>query len=51
NNNPKIVEDCRSNARAIEALIGKIMAKTKGQADPEITREILIDLLKKKSII
>lgn len=50
-NNPKIVEDCRVNTRAIEALIGKIMAKTKGQADPEITRLIMTKLLEKKGII
>jgi len=49
--NPKIVKDSRENLRAVEALIGKIMAKTKGQADPEITRSILMDLLKKKRII
>ena len=45
--NPKIVEDCQKNPRAIEALIGKVMAKTKGQADPEITRRIMFNLLKK----
>lgn len=49
--NPKIVEDCRVNIRAVEALIGKIMAKTKGQADPEITRAILVDLLQKSQVI
>jgi aspartyl-tRNA(Asn)/glutamyl-tRNA(Gln) amidotransferase subunit B len=49
--NPKIVEDCRGNTRAIEALIGKIMKKTKGQADPEITRTIMIDLLQKREIL
>lgn len=49
--NPKIVKDCRVNTRAIEALIGKIMAKTKGQADPEITRSIMIDLLQKNGVI
>jgi len=49
--NPKIVKDCQVNTRAIEALIGKIMAKTKGQADPEITRSIMIDLLQKNGVI
>jgi aspartyl-tRNA(Asn)/glutamyl-tRNA(Gln) amidotransferase subunit B len=48
---PKIVKDCVDNPKAIEALIGRIMAKTRGQADPHITRRILIDLLKEKSII
>ncbi|MFX1376277.1 MAG: Asp-tRNA(Asn)/Glu-tRNA(Gln) amidotransferase subunit GatB [Promethearchaeota archaeon] len=43
--NPKIVEDCQSNPKAIEALIGRVMGKTKGQADPKITRKIMIELL------
>ncbi|MFX0178366.1 MAG: Asp-tRNA(Asn)/Glu-tRNA(Gln) amidotransferase subunit GatB, partial [Candidatus Hodarchaeota archaeon] len=49
--NPKIVEDCRNNQKAIEALIGKVMAKTQGQADPTITRQIMIKLLKEMGII
>jgi len=49
--NPKIVEDCIDNSKAIEALIGKVMNKTRGQADPEITREIIIELLRKMGII
>jgi aspartyl-tRNA(Asn)/glutamyl-tRNA(Gln) amidotransferase subunit B len=50
-NYPKIVEDCRKNPKAIEALIGRVMGKTKGQADPGITREIMIKLLRQKEII
>jgi aspartyl-tRNA(Asn)/glutamyl-tRNA(Gln) amidotransferase subunit B len=49
--NPKIVEDCSKNSKAIEALIGKVMAKTQGQADPGITREIMTHLLKEKGLI
>lgn len=49
--NPKIVKDCRENPKAIEALIGRVMHKTKGQADPGITRRIILELLKKKGII
>jgi len=49
--NPKIVEDCVNNAKAIEALIGRVMKKTRGQADPWITREVLINLLRKMDII
>ncbi len=45
--NPKIVKDCRVNPKAIEALIGRVMAKTRGQADPHITRNIILELLKK----
>jgi aspartyl-tRNA(Asn)/glutamyl-tRNA(Gln) amidotransferase subunit B len=44
--NPGIVNDYEENPRAIEALIGKCMQKTKGQADPSITRKILQNLLK-----
>ncbi|MFW9973041.1 MAG: Asp-tRNA(Asn)/Glu-tRNA(Gln) amidotransferase subunit GatB [Candidatus Odinarchaeota archaeon] len=49
--NPNIVDDCRENSKAIEALIGRIMNKTKGQADPQITRKLIIDILKEKGII
>jgi aspartyl-tRNA(Asn)/glutamyl-tRNA(Gln) amidotransferase subunit B len=49
--NTKIVKDCRENPKAIEALIGRVMGKTKGQADPHITRAIMVQLLKEKSII
>ncbi|MFX1363685.1 MAG: Asp-tRNA(Asn)/Glu-tRNA(Gln) amidotransferase subunit GatB [Promethearchaeota archaeon] len=49
--NPKIVEDCRANPKAKEALIGKIMQKTKGQADPHISRNIVLKLLREKGII
>jgi aspartyl-tRNA(Asn)/glutamyl-tRNA(Gln) amidotransferase subunit B len=44
--NPEIVEDLKINIKAIEALIGRVMQKTKGQADPKITRKILKELLK-----
>jgi aspartyl-tRNA(Asn)/glutamyl-tRNA(Gln) amidotransferase subunit B len=46
NDNQEIVEDLKTNIKAIEALIGRVMQKTKGQADPKITRRILKDLLK-----
>jgi len=45
--NPNIVKDFRKNLKALEALIGRVMAKTKGQADPKITREVMLELLKK----
>ncbi|MHA2280793.1 MAG: Asp-tRNA(Asn)/Glu-tRNA(Gln) amidotransferase subunit GatB [Promethearchaeota archaeon] len=44
----KIVEDLITNPKAIEALIGKVMGKTRGQADPGITRRIMIKLLEEK---
>lgn len=45
--NPNIVKDFRKNLKALEALIGRIMVKTKGQADPKITREVMLELLEK----
>jgi len=44
--NPLVVKDLLKNPKALEALIGRVMAKTKGQADPKITREIMSNLLK-----
>jgi aspartyl-tRNA(Asn)/glutamyl-tRNA(Gln) amidotransferase subunit B len=49
--NPKIVEDCTKNPKAIEALIGKVMKFSRGQADPAITREKMLMILKKKNIV
>ena len=48
--NPKIVEDCRKKPKAKQGLVGKVMAKTKGQADPKITRELLDKMLKELGI-
>ncbi|MFW9877523.1 MAG: Asp-tRNA(Asn)/Glu-tRNA(Gln) amidotransferase GatCAB subunit B, partial [Candidatus Thorarchaeota archaeon] len=49
--NPNVVKDCSENPKAIEALIGRIMQKTRGQADPHITRRIILKLLKNAGII
>lgn len=46
-----IVNDCRENSKAIEALIGRVMQKTKGQADPGITRKLLLQRLLQLGII
>ena len=43
--NPKIVEDCRTKPKAKQGLVGKVMAKTKGQADPQLTRDIINRIL------
>jgi aspartyl-tRNA(Asn)/glutamyl-tRNA(Gln) amidotransferase subunit B len=45
--NSEIVEDYKKNPKALQALIGKCMQKTKGQIDPEITKEIMLKYLKK----
>ena len=41
---PQAVEQARSNPQTINYLVGKVMQKTKGKADPKLT----LDLLKKK---
>jgi aspartyl-tRNA(Asn)/glutamyl-tRNA(Gln) amidotransferase subunit B len=38
---PEIVADYKKQPKAIEALIGKCMTKTKGQLDPQITRKLM----------
>lgn len=43
--NPNIIKDLEKNQKAFEALVGRVMGKTKGQADPKITRKILKTLL------
>lgn len=44
--NPKIAADYKKNPKAIQALKGKVMGKTRGQADPKKTEELLKILLK-----
>ncbi|MEK6931709.1 MAG: Asp-tRNA(Asn)/Glu-tRNA(Gln) amidotransferase GatCAB subunit B, partial [Thermoproteota archaeon] len=41
---PQAVEQAKSNPQTINYLVGKVMQKTKGKADPNIT----LNLLKKK---
>ncbi|MEM2527950.1 MAG: Asp-tRNA(Asn)/Glu-tRNA(Gln) amidotransferase subunit GatB [Ignisphaera sp.] len=43
--NPKAVEDALRNPKAINFLIGAIMKKTGGRADPQKTRDILMKIL------
>ena len=49
--NPKIVKDYQNNPKAIEALIGKVMQKTKGQADPKITRGLILEIMNEIDLI
>ena len=45
--NPKPVEDYKKgNTNTIQFLLGQVMAKTKGRANPKITKEVLESLLK-----
>jgi len=41
---PQAVEQTKSNSQTINYLVGKVMQKTKGKADPKLT----LDLLKKQ---
>ena len=46
--NPKPVEDYKKGKeKAIGFLIGQVMKKTKGKANPQIVRELLVEHLKK----
>ncbi len=45
--NKKAVQDYRTgNEKALDFLVGKIMAKTKGSADPKKARDVLKEVLK-----
>jgi aspartyl-tRNA(Asn)/glutamyl-tRNA(Gln) amidotransferase subunit B len=45
--NPKAVEDYKKGeAKSLQFLIGQVMRKTKGQADPKILNEIIKEMLK-----
>ncbi|MEX2720039.1 MAG: Asp-tRNA(Asn)/Glu-tRNA(Gln) amidotransferase subunit GatB [Candidatus Wukongarchaeota archaeon] len=46
NENPKAVKDAKKDKKAINYLVGKIMEKTKGRADPKITQKIVKKMLK-----
>jgi aspartyl-tRNA(Asn)/glutamyl-tRNA(Gln) amidotransferase subunit B len=46
--NQKVVEDFKQGKQqALQFLIGQVMAKTRGTANPEVAREILVKLLTK----
>lgn len=45
--NPKAVEDYKSgNEKSIDFLMGKVMQKTRGKADPKTVKELLIKKIK-----
>jgi aspartyl-tRNA(Asn)/glutamyl-tRNA(Gln) amidotransferase subunit B len=44
--NPRPVEDFRSgNEKALNALLGQVMKKSKGKANPQIVQGLLKELL------
>jgi len=47
NANPKVVADFKDGKEnALMSLVGQMMKETKGSANPSITKQALIDLLK-----
>jgi aspartyl-tRNA(Asn)/glutamyl-tRNA(Gln) amidotransferase subunit B len=47
-NNPEAVQDYKKGKQnAFQFLIGQVMARTKGKANPQVSREILVRLLTK----
>jgi aspartyl-tRNA(Asn)/glutamyl-tRNA(Gln) amidotransferase subunit B len=44
--NPKAVKDALTNPNAINFLVGQVMKKTKGRADPKLTNELIIKKLR-----
>jgi aspartyl-tRNA(Asn)/glutamyl-tRNA(Gln) amidotransferase subunit B len=45
--NPKAINDYKlGEAKALDFLLGKVMAKTKGTAEPNLVRKILLELIK-----
>ncbi|MBQ1812541.1 MAG: Asp-tRNA(Asn)/Glu-tRNA(Gln) amidotransferase subunit GatB [Bacilli bacterium] len=50
NNNPKAIEDYNNGLdRSIKFLMGQIMKETKGQANPKLANDMLIEELKNRS--
>ncbi len=47
--NPRAVEDARHNPKAINFLVGAVMRKTRGRADPQLTVKIIRELLQSYS--
>ena len=46
--NPKLVEDYKNGKNVFNFFVGQVMKETKGQANPKITSEILLEEIKKK---
>ena len=43
---PKAVEDAKRDPRAVNFLVGQVMRKTRGRADPRLTNEIIMRRLR-----
>jgi len=50
NNNPKVVEDYKKGREtALQFLVGQVMTKSKGRANPQIVNKLLKQLLTKSN--
>ncbi len=47
--NPKAVKDALVNPKAVNYLVGQVMKKTRGRANPELTNKLIIKKLKELS--
>lgn len=45
--NPKAVEDALRNRKAVNYLVGAVMRKTRGRADPQLTLRVIEELLER----
>nr|HDO80710.1 Asp-tRNA(Asn)/Glu-tRNA(Gln) amidotransferase subunit GatB [Candidatus Bathyarchaeota archaeon] len=43
---PKAVEDAKRDKKAVNYLVGQVMRKTRGRADPKLTNELILAKLK-----
>lgn len=41
NENPKAVQDALANPKAVNYLVGQVMRKTRGKADPDLTNKLI----------
>jgi len=48
-NNQSVKDYLEGKTNALEYLIGQVMKKTKGKADPKVTRELMLDKLKRRN--
>ncbi|MBS7287552.1 MAG: Asp-tRNA(Asn)/Glu-tRNA(Gln) amidotransferase GatCAB subunit B, partial [Candidatus Freyarchaeota archaeon] len=45
---PKAVEDAKKDRKAVNFLVGQVMKKTHGRADPDVTNKVILSKLEEK---
>ncbi|MEM2046336.1 MAG: Asp-tRNA(Asn)/Glu-tRNA(Gln) amidotransferase subunit GatB [Candidatus Jordarchaeales archaeon] len=48
---PKAVEDARRDRKAVNFLVGQVMKKTRGRADPDVTNKVILSKLEENRAI